>query len=219
MKLRAVLSLLAGAVALCAISQNANATTITLGSQNTTDLGALPSPTLTPGTQSGSFLASITGSVPNEWRSPFGDNTTPYSVLSPGPGNGSGNAGQATFTTPTNTTAVSLLWGSPDSFNFIEFFDGATPVAVTGFANKFSGSNLVGPATAGAGFDYVTFNVSGPITSFVLSDNGQPAFEYADVLVKGSVGTPIPAALPLFAGGLGVLGLFARRKRKSAVAA
>jgi hypothetical protein len=33
------------------------------------------------------------------------------------------------------------------------------------------------------------------------------------------VATPLPAALPLFAGGLGVIGLLARRKKRKAPAA
>jgi hypothetical protein len=36
---------------------------------------------------------------------------------------------------------------------------------------------------------------------------------------SGNLGTPLPAALPLFAGGVGLVGLFTRKKRKAALAA
>jgi hypothetical protein len=49
---------------------------------------------------------------------------------------------------------------------------------------------------------------------FVIEDNGSVGAFRAD-LSGTAFSTPIPAALPLFAGGLGVIGLFARRRKRA----
>jgi MYXO-CTERM domain-containing protein len=50
----------------------------------------------------------------------------------------------------------------------------------------------------------------------VLEDAGSAAFEYADQTLGGNVtDTPLPAALPLFAGGLGLVALFSRRRKQN----
>jgi hypothetical protein len=47
----------------------------------------------------------------------------------------------------------------------------------------------------------------------------QYTFEYSPGLLSNVAATPLPAAMPLFAGGLGVLGLFARRRKQKQPAA
>ncbi len=44
--------------------------------------------------------------------------------------------------------------------------------------------------------------------------NGQEVWAFSDVEA-----TPLPAALPLFAGGLGVMGLLARRRTRKTIVA
>jgi hypothetical protein len=85
-----------------------------------------------------------------------------------------------------------------------------------------------------AGFSWFTlnaFSVSGSsgdflsginVLSAVLTNNDN-FFEGTNVQVTGTAdplisATPIPAALPLFAGGLGLMGFFARRKKRHAAA-
>jgi hypothetical protein len=69
---------------------------------------------------------------------------------------------------------------------------------------------------------FVGFTDTSLITSVVLTETGNLPPDYGSVLdlisVQQSVSaTPLPAALPLFAGGLGALGLFGwRRKRRAA---
>ena len=59
--------------------------------------------------------------------------------------------------------------------------------------------------------NYITYNISGP-SPIIWIANGQ-------TLELATIVTPLPAALPLFATGLGVMAYLAkRRKRKSAVA-
>jgi hypothetical protein len=78
----------------------------------------------------------------------------------------------------------------------------------------------------------ITFDISSTgLSTASFTKNGAGLFFAADILgTNGNTGivgaptvttpTPIPAALPLFAGGLGVLGLLGwRRKRKAAAAA
>ena len=69
------------------------------------------------------------------------------------------------------------------------------------------------------GHDQVDFLMTGgTFESVVLTSSGNE-FEFAD-LMDSPAPTPLPAALPLFATGLGAMGLFGwRRKRKSSALA
>ena len=80
-------------------------------------------------------------------------------------------------------------YGGPNGFftNIIDAFD------LTGTVN------FVIPIAADGGFDW-----------FALEEpRSDASFD-----VTGVNATPLPAALPLFAGGLGVMGLVARRRKK-----
>ena len=112
------------------------------------------------------------------------------------------------------TTVFSFLWGSPDSYNTVNFYSGALGSGT--LIASISGSALTHD-TPGSGFDFVTFTATGgTIGSVVLEDAGSAAFEYADqTLGTNGAQTPLPAALPLFAGGLGLVALFSRRRKQN----
>jgi hypothetical protein len=108
------------------------------------------------------------------------------------------------------------LWGSPDSYNEIEFYSaadaGGTLLATLGCGG------LTATGCSSSGYDLVTFSFSPSTTigSIVTLDPGQngPANESFEYDIVTSAATPLPAALPLFAGGLGLMGLLGRRKKR-----
>jgi hypothetical protein len=127
--------------------------------------------------------------------------------------------GSATYNV--NSNSFTLLWGSPDPYNQIAFFTGSNGTGtlldvIGGNTTNYNGSNLACFASTCADtlFDLVTFVASGGnIGSVVLTDAGA-AFEFG--FDPSPAATPLPAALPLFATGLGALGLLGwRRKRKA----
>lgn len=198
-------------LALCAFAQGAQASTVTISSQDTTVLPSAAFVTA-PNSFTGPFVLSTTGSIANVQRSPWGDSDTthPYSVLS------AGGTAASSATYNLGSTGFSFLWGSPDSYNVVTFYslaNGGGSVLGT-----FTGTNLVPPASAGAGFDFISFNVdTGTIGSVVLADTGQAAFEYANV---GT--TPLPSTwLMLLSGfaGFGFLAYRGTRKSSAALAA
>jgi hypothetical protein len=114
------------------------------------------------------------------------------------------------------------------SFNFITpaVFNGAY---FSGFSSAtvqfqlFNGATLVGTSGVLAPSATPTFlssGYNGLVTQIDVNSPRPDFFVMDNVTYNGSLTpTPLPAALPLFAGGLGVLGLLGwRKKRKGAIA-
>lgn len=181
-------------LATCVATSGASASTITFTqNQVTVPADFITTPTMTSGNY------TVTSGSNNYQSSPFPNQISPYSCLSCGT---PAVAGTATYDLPVGSTGFSIFWGSPDSYNSIEFFDGGT------LLDTVTGTDLNPPA--GSGHNLVDFSFNGQtVTSVVLADNGTQAFEYSDVSL-----TPIPAALPLFMGGLGLIGLLTRRRKR-----
>jgi hypothetical protein len=211
----------ASAVACCAFSYSAVAATVSL-----TELNWYSSPlnvnapvigNVAADSSSGVFNQTVIGNQLPNARSPYDENNdgnanAPYSVISWG-GSSAASAGSATYNLGGATT-FRLLWGSPDTYNFVTFYDiSNNPIATTGASGTdFIGTDLVqcGATCDQLHWDLVLFTSDVALGKVVLSDSGQKAFEYA------VAATPLPAALPLFASGLGVLGFAGWRKRKKA---
>jgi hypothetical protein len=116
--------------------------------------------------------------------------------------------GSATYNFAGPATGLSLLWGSPDSYNTLTFFSGLNGTGTDLFSITGSLLNI-----QTYGHDLVDFTMTGgTFESVVLASSGN-AFEFADL--QDALATPLPAAFPLFAGGLGMVGFFARRKKRN----
>ena len=161
-------------------------------------------PVLDPDSTTGVFISNATASDLSGcpcYRSPF-DGTaaagSPFSSVSGG--------GTATYEIAGVANELQLLWGSPDVYNTIEFFLASVS------QGSFLGTAIIPPVVGTnpqVGWGNVVF--SGAFDQVVLRSDPSDAFEFANFNA-----VPIPAALPLFAGGLGLLGWLARRRRQPA---
>jgi hypothetical protein len=208
--------LAAGLLGLVGLPQSASAGSISIYSQvDNAYPGVDNNPAPETGVNTDLNEANTMGTIMNAQLSPWtGDptpptgsvSTAPYSCISCGT---SGAAGHAYYAVPTGDTEFQLFWGSPDAYNQVVFWSGDDGTGT--MLAMFTGSDLTPPAP-GTGNDFVTWAFNGvTVGSVELIDTGTAAFEYADPLAT----TPLPATLPLFAGGLGLVGLLSRRKRKA----
>lgn len=207
---------------------NAAALTV-IFSENTT---FLPDPVINsaPSSTTGTFDTVVPppNSLPGQFRSPFQnfDGST-FPCCSPDYSLASYNSvrnGTATYNFGTAALSLSLLWGSPDTYNTISFYSGLNG---TGAAlGSFTGASLVGdgahsfPASLGFGHDFVKFVSDVAFLSVVLSSTN-PAFEYSNLTAFDRNGDnapviPLPPAMLLFGSALVGLGLLGRRRRKAA---
>ena len=199
-------SIAAAFAALCFLSEGAQAVTFTY----TQDLLTVPTSVsnLTPTSSSGTVVLE-TVSIPGVTRSPFENfNGTP------GPGYGSTytsiNTGSALFSFDTLENALSIFWGSPDSYNTLSFYASKDGTGAPLFS--LTGSSLL---VQTYGHDFVDFQaLDGFFSSVVLSSTGN-SFEFTNLSASDPPAlVPLPGALPLFATGLGALGLLGWRRTK-----
>ena len=202
--------------------QNARANQIAITSQDIADFTLATEPTSSTNPTvtfySGTVyapgaLGTITSSSSSQFRSPFENFATP--------GTGVGNwatlpyssveAGASATYVFSSVHILSILWGSPDTYNSLEFLNSGDPI------ETFTGADL---EVQIYGHDLVSFiDTTGDFNEIILSSQ-QNAFEFADLVAPNSdplsLSTPIPGALPLLATGLGVLGLFGWRGKPKA---
>jgi hypothetical protein len=112
------------------------------------------------------------------------------------------------------------LLGSPAQLTVQEFLSGPTPINTFVYTQDDS-KNC---STYCKNVWYVITLAAANVTSVIFSDTGTGNIRVDDIVVGNALGegdplaTPLPAALPLFAGGLGALGLIGSRRRKRATA-
>ncbi len=193
-------------------AEGASAATITASE----DATAVPSSSFNalPNVSSG-VINYVTGDLSGVYRSPFETtagmpinpqfSTAVYTAIE------GGASGTWNFAP---STQLSLFWGSPDSWNRVEFWSGAngTGTDLGGLSGSDLAAYLLRP---GMGHDQVSIFMTEAFESVVLTA-GLNAFEFTNLTALTPV--PIPGSLLLFGmGALGIGGLVLRR-RKSAVA-
>ncbi len=183
----AVVAALATSVTAATVTVDATApTTSTLNSGSTIDCNGAGCGVTNVGLSSGAY------------RSPFGDsnNTDFYYYVQ------AGSEGIFSFTTA--QSSVSFLWGSPDTYNTLSFYD--------------ANNNLIDSVTpdasgvwdpVGLSSKYVTIVPTAVFYSIGFSSS-QNSFEFANVTTTP---VPLPAAGLLLVGALGGLGVMSRKRR------
>ena len=117
--------------------------------------------------------------------------------------------GSVTIDFSTPQTTLDMLWGTVDVATGYNI--------VTGGGNTINGAtinSLLGNPSSGTVNAAVEITGLNPFSSLTFSDTtgNSPAFEF-DI---GEAATPLPATLPLFAGGLGFVGYLAKRRKQNA---
>jgi len=154
----------------------------------------LSDPTAITGTVRIDYVGNDLDNVIPNSRSPYDDtadlSTAVYHSVSAG--------ATATYSFDAAQSSFAFMWGSPDSYNTLNFFLNGAPVG------SFTGSSVIPPGTSGLGFVDVVF--SGQFDEVVFGSTGLDAFEFTNVVV------PLPAAAWLLLSGLMGLGFVGRRK-------
>lgn len=188
------IQLLAAAAALSLAAGGAHAATL-VSATTTIPTDVFTAPSSTDGT-----VVTPTGSMTNEYASPFSDDTSQYVAV---------QNGSATYNLSGNT--LSLVFGSPDGYNLISFLNSS------GTAFDFFQPGVDSGAGLSSGTNYfVTIQATGTFSAVQFS-SGTPAFEFSNVAVSS---VPLPASAPMFGAALLALGgLGYGMKRKKAAAA
>jgi hypothetical protein len=143
-----------------------------------------------------------------------------------GIGVGTGSSGADTNDQINGTNVLTLTFSSSVHLTGVAtLFDGAhTPFGNGSPTSLTTGFFLLnGSATSFSSANTNSLDLIGSVFTFAEDGVNDPQFYVSglayDTTGTGNSGTtPLPAALPLFAGGLGVMGLFARRRKRKLAA-
>lgn len=183
---------------------SANAVTVTFGNTPETVVANAAADVVT-----GTVFENVTGSIRNVRRSAWQGSTVNendagafYTSVS--------RHSSATYNFATAQTSVNLLWGSPDSYNYLDL------MLVGGGKVTVNGAAAQGPVAILQQF--VTISGVGAFDAVVFRSSNN-AFEFANLSTSGPAGVsaavPLPAGLPLMLSAFAGLGLLSR-SRKSA---
>ena len=156
---------------------------------------------------SGTLVEGTTANSSGVTRSPYETNSdfppgAAYNVLSPG-----GDSGSSAIYDVSSLKVLQFLWGSPDTYNHIQFFastDGTgTPLTIGPSAlSTLSGPDLgcyTGGTCHSLNWDLISFTFNVPVGSMKLINDGTAAFEYAFAAPgEAPSGVPLPGAVWLF---------------------
>lgn len=170
-----------------------------------TDVPAADTGVPSPTTSVGTVYQNLTGSVPNQYRSPWQgtamDGIGTYTSVQ--------KDSYASYVFDTGYYAVDFMWGSVDTYNGLEFYyQGNWVDALHGDDAQLSS------VSNGLGFIVASIMATG-VFDEVRFTSGSNAFEYANLTVSA---VPLPAALPLYGAGLAALGFIGWRKRRKSAA-
>lgn len=192
---------LAAAAALAAIQAHALSTTVTAGPTSaefgavTIDFDSAP-----PAGWSYSGGALFTTSIGGITAVPPGATGNFWSI---GPSGGQDGPGLVTLAG--GASYYGFLWGSPDGYNSVSFYDGAT------LLGSFTGAAVYPPANGdqSVGLFFNAFAGAGEKITRIEFGSSSNAFETDNHAV---VAVPEPETYALMLAGLGVLGFVARRR-------
>jgi hypothetical protein len=129
-----------------------------------------------------------------------------------------------------STVQNAVLSTAPFATTSVFVITGTTASILAGTVTHDDGASLYD----GPGYSNTVFDAAGPVVAtptaysglfgnwelIYVEANGLPAVLNFDVTRSEAPSTtPLPAALPLFAGGAGLIGLFSRRRRRRSVTA
>lgn len=197
------------------VASEAGAATITVVKSSASPDAALAVlDVLQPTTVTGGFFSNVTGSIGGVRRSPY--DTLP-ALANIGKYNSVQGGGTASYIFDADQDSFSLLWGSPDAYNRLSFFNDGAQIDLSSVAG-IAGASVTGGEIAamqvaiptGLTFAYVTF--SGFTFDQVTMISGGNAFEYG-LATATPAPVPLPAAAWMLLSALGGMGVLSRRRK------